>query len=1004
MLRRLLLLVVVVMMASPVSAAVILQVDFNSEQDGGGNSTAAGDPGASAAAHNQGGWSSYHANHEVAAEFTAANYGGITVTPAWPNTTDNRVQQSIDRAAANDNTWDNSSGYLNLVTDWIGTDTRTANGGNGNWDGATGTPTYMTLTLGGLAAGSYEWTSFHHDTEHCHGPFAVWLSTDGGTTFIQLADGLMTDGTEGGTPDSGTVYGGPDPYSLPSTYHVSFETDGTNDVVLRFAPYTGSAVHRQIWGMNGFELAMFDSPVAMSPRPVSGATDVPRDGTVLAWRPSNSAVSHDVYLGTSFDDIDDGTTASAVYMGRQDANSFDPGRLELGRTYYWRVDDIASDGTVGKGNIWSFTVEPVGIVLAGDRITATASSSNSGNEGPEKTIDGSGLDADDLHSTDLPAMWISSKADPNDAWIQYEFDRVYPLHQMLVWNHNSPSEFLVGFGIQEAIVEYSLDGLAWSALEPQEFTRAPGEANYAANTEVEFNGAAVKYVKITAKSNWGNLVHQYGLSEVRFMIIPAFAREPQPQDGATDVVPQTTLRWRAGRDAATHDVYLGSDVNDLALVDTVDVPSLDVSSLLALDRTYYWRIDEVNDLGDPAVWEGQVWNFSTSVVLTVDDFEGYTDNFEAGEAIWQGWIDGLEDPAKGGSVVGYAEAPFAEQGIVHGGVQSMNLSYDNTGASTFSEATRTFDGSQNWTVYGVKGLTLWFHGDPANTAAKLYVKVNGRKVTYDGDAEAVIRKVWQFWYIDLADFAGVNLAKVNELTIGLEGGAGVVYIDDIGLSPKERQLVTPTEPDPANLVAHYAMEGNANDSTGALPGTIVGAPQFAAGQVGQAIDLDGVRDHVVVEGTLDLPVYSATLWFRVDGGTGGRDVLSIYDSGGGHGVLLEIGTDGAVRYLHRSTVGTSGGNSVYSGPGFDDGAWYHVAVVKSTEAMTLYIDGEAVGSIADATQFDQSLERLTLGVLKHDSLSRYFPGVIDDVYLYGRVLSQDEIAWLAGRTASFDRP
>ena len=1004
MLRRLLLLVVVAMMASPVSAAVILQVDFNSNQDSGGDSTTAGDPGLSAAAHNQAGWSSYHANHEVAAEFSTANYGGITVTPAWPNTTDNRVQQSIDRGAVNDNNWDNSLGYLNLVTDWIGIDTRTGNGGNGNWDGATGTPTYMTLTLGGLAAGSYEWTSFHHDTEHCHGPFAVWISTDGGATFTPLPDGLMTDGTEGGTPDSGTVYGGPDPYSLPSTYHVSFETDGTNDVVLRFAPYTGSAVHRQIWGMNGFELAMFDSPVAMAPRPTSGASDVPRDGTVLTWRPSQSAVSHDVYLGTSYDDIDDGTTASDAYRGRQDANSFDPGRLELGRTYYWRVDDVASDGTVGKGNVWSFTVEPAGIVLAGDRITATASSSNSGGEGPEKTIDGSGLDADDLHSTDLPAMWISNKADPNDAWIQYEFDRVYPLHQMLVWNHNSPSEFLVGFGIKEAIVEYSLDGLTWSALEPQEFAKAPGEADYAANTAVEFNGAAAKYVKITAKSNWEDLIDQYGLSEVRFMIIPVFAREPQPQDGATDVVPQTTLGWRAGRDAAAHDVYLGSDVNDLTLVDTVDVPSLDVSSLLALDQTYHWKVDEVNDLGDPAVWEGQVWSFSTSAVLIVEDFEGYTDDFEAGEAIWQGWIDGLEDSAKGGSVVGYAEAPFAERQIVHSGLQSMNLSYDNTTGSAFSEATRTFDGPQDWTVYGVKGLTLWFHGDPLNTAATMYVKVNGRKVSYGGDAEAVLRKVWQFWYIDLADFAGVNLAQVNELTIGLEGGVGVVYIDDIGLSPKDRQLVTPTEPDAANLVAHYAFEGNADDSTGAHPGALNGAPQFAAGQVGQAIQLDGVRDYVLIESAFDLPVYSAAVWFKVEGGMGARDLVSVHNSDGQHGLLLEITDTGTLRFLHRAPLGGTGGTDIRTSTTFDDGGWYHATIVKSADATTAYINGELIGSAADETAFGDVLDKITLGVLRFDDLSRYLPGGLDEVYFYSRPLSQDEIAWLAGRTSPYDRP
>jgi hypothetical protein len=114
----------------------------------------------------------------------------------------------------------------------------------------------MTLELGGLAAGDYVWTSFHHDTEHVFGPFAVWLSTDGGATFTQLDDGVMTDSTTGGSPDSGATEVGPDAYSLSSTYHASFRADGINAVVFRFAPYSEGAVHRQIWGMNGFVLEL----------------------------------------------------------------------------------------------------------------------------------------------------------------------------------------------------------------------------------------------------------------------------------------------------------------------------------------------------------------------------------------------------------------------------------------------------------------------------------------------------------------------------------------------------------------------------------------------------------------------------------------------------------------------------------------------------------------------------------------------------------------------------
>ena len=235
-------------LATATSFGVIaLRVDFNStSQDGG--------------PHPQEGWSSYDAGHEVAADFTTQTFGGISVTPAWPNTSDRRVQQMIDRGAGNDNQWDNASSDLNLVTDFLGTDTRTGSGGNGNWDGTTGTPSYVTLSFTGLTPGQvYNWKSLHHDTENVHGTFAAWSSPNGGADWQQLADGVMTDSSTGGNPDSGALReSGPDAFSLPSVYSFDFTATGAD--VIRFAPYSGGAVHSQIWGINGFQLDAIPEP------------------------------------------------------------------------------------------------------------------------------------------------------------------------------------------------------------------------------------------------------------------------------------------------------------------------------------------------------------------------------------------------------------------------------------------------------------------------------------------------------------------------------------------------------------------------------------------------------------------------------------------------------------------------------------------------------------------------------------------------------------------------
>lgn len=930
----------------------------------------------------QAGYQAYRADHEVPATFTAQSFPAfgttVTITPTWAAGAAAAAMQMIDRGG------DDGTEVPDLVRDWIGTDGRQP-----------GDP--MTLTISGLPAGSYRWVSIHHDPQDQTGIFDVTVNDGAGSKTTTGIDISNTQGT--------TVTALADMTKFTTT----IISNGTDLVSLVFRRTSATdPVANAFFLMNAFDLTVESTGGAMLPTPASQATDVLRDGTTLSWLPGTGVVTHNVYLGTDPAAVDAATTADAAYMGRQDDTSFDPGRLELGRTYYWRVDEVTSDGTITKGAVWNFTVEPVSIPLSAGQISASASSSNSAGEGPGQSVNDSGLNAESLHAVDTKTMWLSAPADPGPVWIQYQFNKVYKLHEMLVWNHNSSVEPIIGFGAKSVTVEYSSDGAAWTALgATHEFARAPGEIGYVANTTIDFGGTAARYVRITIASNWGGVLKQYGLSEVRFMVVPVAARQPVPDVGETGVDPRFALTWRAGREAATHRVYLSTDVNEVtngtALAGTVSQPEFDAAVALALGKTYYWKVNEVNDA---AAWEGDIWNFSTAAFLPVDDMESYDDAEGTGTRIYETWVDGWDVPANG-SQVGHDGAPFAERTIIHGGAQSMPLYFDNSSAA-YSEATRTFDDPQDWTQFGVKGLVFWFFGDPANTAGQLYVKVNGKKVAYDGDPDNVLRKPWQMWYIDLAGFTGVNLAKVTELTIGLEGGQGVVFIDDIGLSPNDRQLVTPGKPAATNLMAQYSFEGNANDSVGAHNGTVGGAPTYVAGKVGQAIKLNGVQDYVLVESSFDLPVYSAAVWFQVEGGTGNRDLISVFNDAALHGALLEVTSTGGLRFLHRAPVGSTGGDAdIRNNAKFDDGSWYHVAIVKSADSTTLYINGEQAGSAASTTQFDQALTKIALGMLKYPintADARYFPGAIDEVYLYNRVLSEAEIAWLAGRTKPFDKP
>ncbi|MEN6426469.1 MAG: discoidin domain-containing protein [Phycisphaerales bacterium] len=456
---------------------------------------------------------------------------------------------------------------------------------------------------------------------------------------------------------------------------------------------------------------------ATGPVPVDGATDIPREVS-LAWSPGPSAAAHDVYFGTILADVAEAGRSdprNALVSQAQDANTYEPAaRLEFETTYYWRIDEVDATGASAvEGNVWSFATEPFAYRLTG--ITATASSSDAGAI-PENTINDSGMNADDGHSTNATDMWLSNEAGSQPTWIQYEFDGVYKLHEMWAWNHNVLFSDLLGFGVKDVRVEYSIDGENWSVLgDSMEFAAGLGAENYAHNTTVDFAGVVAQYVRLTALSNWGSTKPKFGLSEVRFFYLPVSPREPQPAADAKDVEVDAILSWRAGREAASHVVHFGTDqqaiADDTAQAETVGDSRLDPGPL-TLGTTYYWKVAEVNEAETPAVWESDVWSFTTKEYEIIDDFESYTDVL--GSCLYEFWIDGVTDK-KSNSMIGYMDAidgTFGERTIVHGGKQSMPFEYNNVDTPYFSQGEREWETQQDWTANGADTLILYFRGNP----------------------------------------------------------------------------------------------------------------------------------------------------------------------------------------------------------------------------------------------------------------------------------------------------
>ena len=806
-----------------------------------------------------------------------------------------------------------------------------------------------------------------------------------------------------------------------------FHDDGKIDEVAIWRRALTTAEIVKIYNA-GNGMSLLRRPAASSPNPADESTDVPRD-VVLSWTPGEFAPTtngHTIYFSDNFNDVNDGIGGIT-----QNTTSYAPPQhLNLDTTYYWRVDEVNGppDYTVYEGDIWSFTTEPFAYPIAGTSITATASS-QALNKGPENTVNGSGLDASGLlHGKDADDnMWLSDMMGPQPTWIEYEFDNVYKLREMCVWNYNDGLEPIIGFGFKDASIEYSVNGIDYTALgTTHQFARAPGMPDYAHKTTVDFGDLTAKYVRLTANSNWGGIFNQYGLSEVRFFHIPVVAREPAPASGATDVDVDAVLSWRAGREAAQHDVYLSTDeqavIDGTAPVTTVTKTSYGPLSL-DLDATYYWRIDEVNEAETPAIWKGDVWDFGTQQYLVIDDFESYNDLDPAdpnSNRIFNTWIDGYGVPANG-SIVGYENPPFAEKTIVHSGDQSMPLSYDNSTTASYSEATANVANlkvGKDWTKHGIKTLSLWFRGDPNNFAERMYVKLNGSKVVYDGQADNITEKLWQPWNIELSS-SGVNLRSVTELKIGLErsgaaGGKGVVYFDDIRLYPYSRQLVTPTEPSQAGLAGHWKFdEGSgtiARDYSGqGNDGTFQGNPKWVPGKINGALEFDGDDDQIKLKSvfvTVGSSSNTLCLWVKVPlAGTKGLAATERV------GILLgnyndtpntnwELHSIGQMRlYWNGGEINANGTTDLR------DNTWHHLTWVrdKSTNANYMYIDGKLEAMIAT---LGTDITFYTTHCIGGDNRANppNFHGLIDDARIYDRALSQEEIAWLAGRKQPFDKP
>jgi len=596
------------------------------------------------------------------------------------------------------------------------------------------------------------------------GPFAVSHDVYFSDNYDDVKDG--TEGAFQGNQDATFFVAGFPGFAFPdglvpgTTYY--WRIDEVNDTNPN-SPWKGD-----VWSF------LVPPKKAYEPAPVDGAKFIDPD-VQLSWTAGYGAKLHTIYFGDNFDDVNN--AAGGLPQG---ITTYTPGPLELGKTYYWRVDEFDAVTTY-KGDVWSFTTAGAGGGVRADYFQGrNLSNLVLTRTDPQINFNWAGAPDEALGEDNFSVRWTGE--------VEAAFTETY------IFYTNSNDGVRLWVDGQQLVDN-------WTDHENTEnsgnIDLAAGQTYSVVMEYYDNDGVGVAELRWSSPRTSKDFVPQGALS------LPVRASRSKPSNGAVDVKQIQILSWSPGDYAASHEVYFGTDREAVRNADTASPEYKGSRNLgsesydpgkLEWDTTYYWRIDEVNNVNPDSPWAGNLWSFTTADFLIVDDFESYNDidpPDPGSNRIFEAWADGYDDPTNG-ALVGNDFPPYAEQIIVHSGIQSMPYFYDNSVGN--SEATHTLTYPRDWTENGVNTLTIWFRGISDNAAEPLYVVLNGSVVVNHDNPNAAQIDTWTEWNIDLQVFAdqGVNLANVNTIALGLgnrnnpvAGGSGTMYFDDIRLYAPE---------------------------------------------------------------------------------------------------------------------------------------------------------------------------------------------------------------------------
>lgn len=411
---------------------------------------------------------------------------------------------------------------------------------------------------------------------------------------------------------------------------------------------------------------------------------------------------------------------------------------------------------------------------------------------------------------------------------------------------------------------------------------------------------------------------------------PVVASRPVPANGELYSNTWVTLSWRPGDLAASHDVYMGDNFDDVnsgaahTFQGNVSSPMLIAGFAgfpfpdgLVPGTTYYWRVDEINEANPDSPWKGDVWSF------WIPSRKAYTPS-----------------PADGAQFVDTDLTLTWEPGHdakLHNIVFGDSFD-DVNNAPAGSPVTTT-----SFTPTGLeKGKTYYWRVDEFNPPT-----------TIKGD-------IWSFTTLPDIRVTDPNL-------VGwwmFEEGSGTVAVDSSGYD-------------------NY--------------GTLRGVPQWTVGYNGDALLFDGVDDWLEVPHSPILTVdneVTVMAWINTERHTGppGQNYQGIIGKGNPpRSYSLYTQVDGL---LHFSTTSTSTGAYVgtLSAMQVPLNEWVHVAAMVGNGQHQYYVNGEDAGTGGSGIVLPGAADSANVVIGRtQEGATRSFLGKIDDVRIYNRAMTQDEV-------------